>query len=69
MRGLMADARRFARAKNFRVPGLYDFPEFYKSCCVVVPRPDADEQKPGTLANSSARGEINLTFDPTSYTA
>ena len=62
MRGLMADAQRFGRAKNFCFPELYELIEW-------ATRPDADERKPETIANSSARGGINLTFDPTSYTA
>ena len=65
MRGLIADARRFARAKNCRFPELYELIE----CGQVVPRPDADERKPETIASRSARGVINLTFGPTSYTA
>ena len=65
MRGLMADAQRFGRAKNFRFPELYELIE----CGQVVPRPDADQRKPESMANSSARGVIKLTFGPTSYTA
>ena len=65
MRGLMADARRFGRAKNFRFPELYELIE----CGQVVPRPDADQRKPESMANSSARGVIKLAFGPTSYTA
>jgi hypothetical protein len=61
----MADAQRFARAKNFRFPEIYEL----IGCDQVVPRPDLDERKPETIANSSARGGINLTFGPTSYTA
>jgi hypothetical protein len=37
-------------------------------CGQVVPRPDAEERKPETVANSAAHGVINLTFGPTSYT-
>ena len=44
MRGLMADAQRFGRAKNFSFPELYELIE----CGQVVPRPDADERKPET---------------------
>jgi hypothetical protein len=65
VRGLMADGQRFGKAKNFRFPELYELIE----CGQVVPRPDADERKSETIANSSARGGLNLTFDPTSYTA
>ena len=65
MRGLMADAQRFGRAKNFRFPELYELIE----CGQVVPRPDADQRKPESIANSSAGGVINLAFGPTSYTA
>ena len=65
MRGLMADAQRFGRAKNCRFPELYELIE----CGQVVPRPDAEERKPGTIANSSAHGVIKLAFGPTSYTA
>jgi hypothetical protein len=64
VRGLMADAQRFGRAKNFRFPELFELIE----CGKVVPRPDADERRQ-SIANSSARGVINLTFGPTSYTA
>ena len=64
MRGLMAEAQRFGRAKNFRFPELYELIE----CGQVVPRPDADERKPETIANSSARDVIK-TFVPTLYTA
>lgn len=48
----MADAQRFGRAKNIRFPELYELIE----CGQVVPWPDADERKPETIANSSARG-------------
>ena len=65
MRGLMADAQRFGRAKNFRFPELYELIE----CGQIVPRPDADERKPETIANSSACSGIKLTFGLTSYTA
>ena len=65
MRGLMADAQRFGRAKNFRFPELYELIE----CGQVVPRPDADERKSKMMACRSARGVINLAFGPTSYTA
>ena len=65
MRGLMADAQRFGRAKNFRFPELYELIE----CSQVVPRSDADERQPETIAISSARGGIKLTFGPTSYAA
>ena len=65
MRGLRVDAQRFGRAKNFRFPELYELIE----CGQVVPRPDADERKPETIANGSARGVIKLTFGPTSYAA
>ena len=65
MRGLLADAQRFGRAKNFRFPELYELIE----CRHVVPRPDADERKPATIASRSAPGVTNLTFDPTPYTA
>ena len=42
VRGLMADAQRYGRAKNFRFPDFYDLIE----CGQVVPQPDADERKP-----------------------
>ena len=64
MCGLMADAQRFG-PKIFASPELYELIE----CGQVVPRSDADERQPETIAISSARGGINLTFDPTSYTA
>ena len=65
MRGLMADAQRFGRAKNFRFPELYELIE----CGQVMPWPDADERKPETTASRSTRGVIKLTSGPTSYTA
>jgi hypothetical protein len=65
VRGLMVDAQRFGRAKKFRFPELYELIE----CGQVMPWPDADELKPETIASRSARGVINLTFGPTSYTA
>ena len=64
MRGLMADAQRFG-PKIFASPELYELIE----CGQVVPRPDADQRKPESIANSSAHGVIKLTFGPTSYTA
>jgi hypothetical protein len=64
VRGLMADARRFG-PKIFASPELYELIE----CGQVVPRPDADERRPETIAISSARGVIYLTFGPTSYAA
>jgi hypothetical protein len=60
----MADVQRFGRAKNFRFPE-YELIERGQ----VVPRPDADERKPETIASRSARGVINLTFGQTSYRA
>jgi len=65
VRGLMADAQRFGRTKNFHFPELYELIE----CGQVVLQPDADERKPETIASRSARGVINLTFGPTSYAA
>ena len=64
MRGPMADAQRFG-PKIFASPELYELIE----CGQVVPRPDADERKPETIASRSACGVINVTFGPTSYTA
>ena len=59
MRGLMADAQRVARAKNFRFPELYELiecgqvvPQFRP--LIIRPRPDADERKPETIASCSA---------------
>jgi hypothetical protein len=60
----MADAQLFATAKNFHFPEIYELID----CGQVVPGPDAGERKPETMARS-ARGGINLTFDPTSHTA
>jgi hypothetical protein len=65
VRGVMADAQHFGRAKNFRFPELYELIE----CGQVMPPPDADNRKPETIASRSARGVFNLTFGPTSYTA
>ena len=65
MRGLMADAQRFGRTENLRFPELYELIE----CGQVVPRPDADERRPETIAISSAHCGINLTFGPASYAA
>jgi hypothetical protein len=63
VRGLMAAAQRFGRAKNFRFPELYELIE----CGQAMLRPDADERKPETIPSRSARGVINLTFGQTSY--
>jgi hypothetical protein len=65
VRALMADAQRFGGAKYFLFREIYELIECGESRAAA----EADERKPETLASWAARGVINLTFGPTSYTA